>query len=382
MNSITLQQPGRIIFGRQSLQELSSDVLIKASDRILVLAAVPVLESLEKPVAAMKAAGKTVRLLEYGFQGEPTIDLFEALLNVSEIFRPDCVVGIGGGSVLDCAKLLAALSGGTQPIRDIIGIGLLNGRSIGLICIPTTSGTGSDVSPNAILLDEQTASKSGIISPFLVPDACYIDPVLTLTLPPRLTAETGMDALCHCVEAFTNKNAHPMIDVYALKGINLITANLLKACENGMDSEARSALSLGSLYGGLCLGPVNTTAVHALSYGLGGKHHVPHGLANAMLLPEVLWFNLPFIIDKLAQMALVMGLKPGHEAEETAIAGIEAIRELSFRCGIPQHLSDLGITEKDIPELVDIALNVKRLLNNNSREVTREDAMGIFKTLL
>ena len=238
------------------------------------------------------------------------------------------------------------------------------------------------MSPNAILLNEVTSAKCGIISPYLVPDSCYIDPVLTVSLPPHLTAETGMDALSHCIEAYTNKFAHPAVDMYALRGIELIASNLQKAVLNGHDLAARSALSLGSMYGGLCLGPVNTSAVHALSYGLGGKFHVAHGLANAILLPEVLRFNMSASPERHAAIALALGAKPLGTFEETALAGIERLQELSRACGIPQHLSDIGITEAVLPELADIAMKVTRLLNNNPRVVTKEDAINIFKELL
>jgi len=303
-------------------------------------------------------------------------------LNKSDYFHPDCVIGVGGGSVLDCAKLLAALTGSEQQLTEIVGIGLLKSRSIKLICVPTTSGTGSEMSPNAILLNEKTAAKSGIISPYLVPDSCYIDPVLTVSLPARLTAETGMDALSHCIEAYTNKFAHPAVDTYALKGIKLIADNLEKAYNDGTDLEARSALSLGSMYGGLCLGPVNTSAVHALSYGLGGKFHVAHGLANAILLPEVLRFNMPASPERHAAVALALGVAPQETDEATALAGIVRLQEISRACGIPQHLSEIGITEEVLPELADIAMNVTRLLKNNPRVVTREYAIEIFKKLL
>ncbi|MEI8087229.1 MAG: iron-containing alcohol dehydrogenase [Paludibacter sp.] len=382
MNSILLQQPGKIIFGINSLEKLAADSLITSAERILFLVATPLLNTVQPICERISEDGKKVVLIEYNFPGEPTFDQFEQLLNKSDYFKPDCVVGVGGGSVLDCAKLLAALTENTQTLSNIVGIGFLNGRTKKLICVPTTSGTGSEMSPNAILLNEATAAKSGIISPYLVPDACYIDPVLTVSLPSKLTAETGIDALSHCIEAYTNKFAHPAVDTYALKGIELIAANLLKACENGADLDARSALSLGSMYGGLCLGPVNTSAVHALSYGLGGKFHVPHGLANAILLPEVLRFNLSASPHRHAAVALALGIKPQATDEATALAGIEFLQELSKACGIPQRLSDIGITLDILPELADIAMNVTRLLNNNPRIVTRKDAIEIYKKLL
>lgn len=382
MRTIVLQQPGKITFGAGCIKYLPGDVRVVASGRILFLAALPVLKALAEPVKAFRAAGKQVEVLEYSFPGEPTFGIFDGLLEKSEAFRPDCVVGIGGGSVLDCAKLLAALTGNIQKVREVPGINVLKGREISLICLPTTSGTGSEISPNAILLDEVSSEKMGIISPDLVPDACFIDPELTLSLPSKLTAETGMDALCHCIEAYTNKFSHPIVDFYAIKGIELIGANLLQACRDGSDIEARSAMALGSMYGGLCLGPVNTSAVHALSYGLGGKYHIPHGLANAILLPEVMFFNFPATVEKTKQIALALGVEPCESAEETALAGIEEIRTLSAACGIPQYLSDLGIPEDSLEELAGIAMNVKRLLNNNPRNLSFDDAVDIYRILL
>jgi len=167
-----------------------------------------------------------------------------------------------------------------------------------------------------------------------------------------------------------------------LKGIQLIGENLLKAFQDGSNLEAREALSLGSMYGGLCLGPVNTAAVHALSYGLGGKYHISHGLANAILLPDVLLFNLPACVERTADIALALGIPNGPDAESTALAGIQKIRALCIDCGIPQNLSSLGIKSEDLPELAAIAYNVKRLLNNNPREVRMEDALSIFTFLL
>ncbi|MDD4992503.1 MAG: iron-containing alcohol dehydrogenase [Paludibacter sp.] len=382
MNSIILQQPGKIVFGENSLQQVADDTIILTSERILFLVATPLLSAAEAVWEKISEQGKKVVVIEYNFPGEPTFGQFDNLLNKSSYFRPDCVIGIGGGSVLDCAKLLAALTENTQKVEEIVGIGFLNGRSKKLICVPTTSGTGSEMSPNAILLNEATSAKSGIISPFLVPDACYIDPVLTVSLPARLTAETGMDALSHCIEAYTNKFAHPAVDTYALRGIELITANLQKACEDGSNLEARSALSLGSMYGGLCLGPVNTSAVHALSYGLGGKFHIAHGLANAILLPEVLRFNLVADPKRHADVAKALGVTNQGSDEQTALAGIEKLIELSKACKIPQRLTDIGITEEILPELADIAMNVTRLLKNNPRIVTKEDAIEIYKKLL
>ena len=382
MNSIVLQQPGKIVFGENSFQQIVDDNLITSSERILFLVATPLLDSAQFVCERISATGKKVVIIEYNFPGEPTFDQFDMLLNKSEYFNPDIVVGVGGGSVLDCAKLLAAMTRNDEKYTDVVGVDLLKKRMKKLICVSTTSGTGSEVSPIAILLNEETEAKSGIVSPALLADAAYIDPVLTAGLPPKFTAETGMDALCHCIEAYTNKFAHPAVDMYALKGIKLISENLLKAYKNGNDLEARAGLALGSMYGGLCLGPVNTHGVHCLSYGLGGKFHVSHGLANAILLPAVLRFNLSAAPERHAEVALALGVDKQTDATATALAGIELIETLSRNCGIPTSITTLGIMENDLPALADIAMNVTRLLKNNPRELNKQDAIDIYKTLL
>jgi alcohol dehydrogenase class IV len=264
-------------------------------------------------------------------------------------------------------------------VRETFGINQLAGRSTFLACLPTTSGTGSEVSPNAILLDESEQLKKGIVSPHLVPDAAYVDPALTFTVPPHITAATGIDALTHCIEAYANRFAHPIIDLYALEGIRLIAANVVRAVENGSDSDARTALSLGSLFGGLCLGPVNTGAVHALAYPLGGEFHVAHGVSNSVLLPHVLEFNLPAAPQRYADIALALGVEVGATPEETAHRGLDKLRQLSRQSGIPAGLSDLDVPEEAISRMAESAMKVTRLLKNNVRELTTADAEAIYR---
>jgi alcohol dehydrogenase class IV len=380
MRSIQLLQPAKVIIGENVVDQLTEDELILRGSKILFVVAEPLVERIKPISDNLKSESRDIQTIIYNFPGEPTFALFKKLQD-SLIFTPDCVVGIGGGSVLDCAKLLAALADKKQALEDVVGMQLINERATKLICIPTTSGTGSEMSPNAILLNEKTNAKSGIISKYLVPDVSYIDPVLTIKLPPRLTAETGIDALSHCIEAYTNKFAHPAVDMYALEGIRLIAANLVDAVKDGDNLHARTALSLGSMYGGICLGPVNTSAVHALSYGLGGKYHISHGLANAILLAEVLAFNAPASPERHLQVALAMGIKNDGSVEEIIQKGIQKIRDMALACGLPERLSDLGIQKVDIPELADIAMQVTRLLNNNPRVVTKEDAIRIYEKL-
>jgi alcohol dehydrogenase class IV len=245
--------------------------------------------------------------------------------------------------------------------------------------MPTTAGTGSEVSPNAILMDHANHSKSGIISPFLVPDSVYIDPSLTLSLPPSVTACTGIDALTHCIEAYTNRFAHPMIDILAIEGIRLISANLRIAFNHGVDMEARTKVSLGSLYGGMCLGPVNTAAVHALAYPLGSEFMISHGLANALMLPYVMQFNIPANEIRYADIALAMGVARGKSDFDTANRGIAFICRLMSDCNIPSRLSEIGIPPDAIGSLAQSAMLVQRLLKNNPREISLNDAESIYK---
>jgi alcohol dehydrogenase class IV len=194
-----------------------------------------------------------------------------------------------------------------------------------------------------------------------------------------VTAATGVDALVHCIEAYANRFAHPMVDLYALQGVRLIGASLLRAVEKGDDLEARAEMALGSLYGGLCLGPVNTAAVHALAYPLGGEFHVAHGVSNAVLLPAVMAFNLPASPQRYADIALALGVEPGDTPLETAQRGVARIRELYAQCGVPAHLSELGISADSIPRMAEWAMKVTRLLKNNLRELTASDAEEIYR---
>jgi alcohol dehydrogenase class IV len=288
------------------------------------------------------------------------------------------VIGIGGASVLDVAKLVAAQIGNAQSLAEYVGIGLLKDRSTKLICLPATAGTGSEVSPNAILVDDADGQKKGIISPHLVPDVVIVDPLLTISVPPSITAATGIDALTHCLEAYTNKFAHPMIDLYAYEGMKYISSSLVEAVRNGNNEEARTNVALGSMYGGICLGPVNTAAVHALSYPLGSMFHLPHGLSNALLLPYVMEFNLEANPTRYAQVARAIGCNGNGDEIATAKNGVKKIKELIKSCGLPLQLREVKVTKDSIPVMAAAAMKIQRLLKNNPREVKLDDAIKIY----
>jgi alcohol dehydrogenase class IV len=259
-----------------------------------------------------------------------------------------------------------------------VGIGLLKGRKKKLICVPATSGTGSEVSPNAILVDDEN-QKKGIISPFLVPDIVYVDPLLTVSVPPFITAATGLDALTHCLEAYTNKYSQPFIDIYALEGMRLIATYIETAVKNGSNIEAREKVAMGSLLGGFCLGPVNTAGVHALSYPLGSMFHLAHGLSNALLLPYVMEYNIPAAPKKYAEVAVAIGCERRESDKATAFSGVQKIRELIKACGIPATLKEVNVPESAIPQMAVDAMKIQRLLKNNPRKIEEKDAVNIYK---
>ncbi|WP_242673278.1 iron-containing alcohol dehydrogenase [Niastella yeongjuensis] len=369
--------PGKLVFGKNTLEQLPDEVTALSCTRALVITITPLLNQLKGFTSKLEASGVQVQT-NTGIVNEPSFAEVQQLLQEVKGFNPDVVIGIGGGSVLDVAKVIAALLDNEQGLKDIVGIGFLKRRPKKLICIPTTSGTGSEVSPNSILVDETDNQKKGIISPFLVPDIVYVDPLLTMGVPPAITAATGIDALTHCLEAYTNLFAHPFIDVYAYEGMRLIAANIVQAVQNGNDEEARTQVAMGSLLGGFCLGPVNTAGVHALSYPLGSAYHLAHGLSNALLLPYVMEFNYVAAPKRYADVAVALGCEREADDVKTALKGIEKIRSLISACGIPARLRDVGIPKEAIPQMAVDAMKITRLLKNNPRLITEKDAIDIF----
>lgn len=374
---ITLHQPPQITFGA-GCRERCLDFLKNGGRSLLVVTSRSLRPSVAHWIEPLRRAGLCVEIAGE-VPAEPDLACFNRLAAAFGDKTIDTVVGFGGGSVLDLAKLLAALGGSDTPVSAVFGNKLLRGRARRLVCLPTTAGAGSEVSPNAILLDRDEQLKKAVIDPCLVPDACFIDPELTLSLPPALTAATGIDALVHCIEAYANRQAHPMVDLYALEGIRLIAGNLLHAVRNGQDLAARSAVARGALYGGLCLGPVNTAAVHALSYPLGSEFGLGHGISNALLLPHVIRFNLPAAPERYAAVARALGVTDAGDARRTAEAGVDFLETLCVHCGLPAGIGACGVPRSAIPRMAKAAMKVTRLLRNNPRALSEEDAAAIYE---
>jgi alcohol dehydrogenase class IV len=374
---LTLRAPPVIAFGAGCAPRAIAE-LAPGRRRALIITSPSVRPHAERAATPLREAGVPVDTIVVR-TGEPTLASAEALRQQTRSAAPDLVVAIGGGSVLDAAKIAAALHDRDEPLAHFFGSGLVPGRRTALACVPTTAGTGSEVSPNALLLDEAARAKKAIISPALVPDAAIVDPEFALDVPATVTAATGIDALAHCLEAYASLAAHPVVDLYALEGVRLIGANLARAVADGRDIVARSAVALGSLYGGLCLGPVNTNGVHALAYPLGGEFHLPHALSIALLLPHVVAFNCSALPGRHAALARALGAPAsGHDAD-TAARLPDRLRALLAECGIPLGLSRHGIPRDALPRLADAGLQVTRLLKANPRPVSRDDARRIYE---
>ncbi|MBP2297711.1 iron-containing alcohol dehydrogenase [Azospirillum picis] len=366
---IELLRPPRVVFGAGTAAESGRWVRERGFTRILVVA------------DAFNAA----RVDRLGLEGdvtifadikpEPDVPNLEALLAVAERVEPQVVVGFGGGSAMDLAKLAAVLPGSGQTIRDVVGPEKVAGKRAILVQVPTTAGTGSEVGTRALVTDPATMSKLAVQSVHTLADLAVVDPDLTLSVPAPVTAATGVDALAHCVEAYTNRKAHPLIDLYALEGIRLVGRFLPRAIADGGDREARAGLSLASFYGGICLGPVNTAAGHAVAYPLGTRHHIPHGAANALVFPHVLAFNAPAAPAKTAAVLEALGLP----AATDPAAVFEAAYGWCLELGCTMRLSAFGVPEADLPRMAEEAHAIRRLLDNNPRDLSREDILGMYR---
>jgi alcohol dehydrogenase class IV len=307
---------------------------------------------------------------------EPDIPNLERALALAAETRPDLVIGFGGGSAMDIAKLVAVLPGSGQSIREVVGPEKVHGpRRVALVQVPTTAGTGLAAGTRALVTDPATENKLAVQSRHMLADLAVVDPDLTVTVPSAVTAATGVDALAHCVEAFTSRKAHPTIDLYALEGIRLVGHFLERAVRDGSDREARAGLSLASLYGGFCLGPVNTTAGHAVAYPLGTRHHIAHGLACALIFPHTLAFNAPAIPDKTDAVVAALGLAPARD--ESAI--VASVSDWCRALGVEMSLSRLGVPESDFARMADEAHAIRRLLDNNPRDLSRDRILAMYQ---
>lgn len=380
-----LHQAGRVVAGAGCLLQLPELIAQWRPQRLLLVLGRHVTQDpgLLAVREALEAAGTAVVALD-PVPPEPVVADVEAALAAAQSAGPiDLVVGVGGGSAIDVAKALAVLLAHPVAVRALLTGTPVPGRGLPTVMVPTTAGTGAEATPNSIILVPEDALKIGIVSPHLLPDLVLLDPLLTRTLPPMVTAHTGIDALCHAIECYTSKKQNVFSDLYALEAIRLITRSLRRAFADGQDVAARQDMLLGAYYGGVCIATSSTTAVHALAYPLGGRYRVPHGLSNAMLLPTVMAFNRVGSEARFAAMARAMDLPvQGLSDLDAADAFVQALAQLNADLGITTRLRDLGVTEDDLDALVAGAAKVTRLLNNNPRPMGKDDMRALYAAVL
>ena len=335
----------------------------------------------DTPLRSLQAAGIEVHVFADVLADPPEAVILAGVAQ-AQMFHVELVIGLGGGSSLDVAKLIAVLAPGHQELGQLYGIGNVHGQRLPLVQLPTTAGTGSEVTSIAIVTTGAT-TKMGVVAPQLYADLALLDASLTLGLPPAVTAATGIDAMVHAIEAYTSRlQKNPLSDMLATQALSLLSANLVTACRDGQNMAARQAMLLGAMLAGQAFSNAPVAAVHALAYPIGGLFHVPHGLSNALVLPHVLRFNLSHAAPLYAQLAAVLqpGITGSDEARAHAL--IDAMQDIALATGIARTLREAGIAASDLDRLADEAMLQTRLLGNNPRSVTRSDARAIYAAAL
>jgi len=385
MNKTTLfRTTPRIVMGPGALAQLPDEVrLLKARKVLLVTDPGLVEAGVADRVRDLLDAAGIAHAVFSDVEPDPRYEIVLECLDTIRKEESDLVVALGGGSPMDIAKTAAMMARNEGPISQYFGVDLVPNPGLPTLMIPTTAGTGSEVTPIAILSDEDEKLKKGIVSGYLFPHTAILDPELTLGLPPAITAATGMDALIHAIEAFTSVNACAMTDLLAFRAMELLYDNIRTAYANGANLEARSAMMEGSLLAGMAFANAGVTAVHAFAYPIGAEFHIPHGVANTLMLPHVMRFNVLGNVPKFAEIADAFGLVVSDLDElgcaEEAVACIE---RLADDLRVPRRLSDFGVKDEDIERLAQGVMKVTRLLANNPRVIELQDAQEIYRAAL
>lgn len=382
MGSFEFRTPPRIV-AQDGAAERLGEILRGLDVRRVLVVTDPYLASsglVDPALESLRQAGLGLVLFDE-VQADPPEAAVKAAAARARSEGVDAVIGLGGGSALDTAKLAALLAAGEQRLEDLYGLDQASGPRLTLVQVPTTAGTGSEATPISIVT-RPDGRKTGVISDWLYPDLAILDATLTLGLPPRATAMTGVDAMVHAVEAYTSRlKKNPVSDALAVKALTLLAANIRRVVEDGSDLAARRAMLEGSLLAGMAFANAPVAAVHALAYPLGGRFHVPHGLSNALVFARVTDFNLAAAADQYGELAglLPSDLTGGRRDGDGFVQGIDLlVRQMPME----QSLSEVGVTADDLDGLADEAMAITRLLVNNPREVTLPDARRIYASVL
>ncbi|CUX68709.1 MULTISPECIES: iron-containing alcohol dehydrogenase [Agrobacterium] len=381
MSTFTFATVPQIIAGPGCVARIS-ELKTRLGPRVLVVSDDGVIKAgLVQPALACLAEAGAETSIFAGVIADPPESIIHAAVAQAIEFGATGVLGIGGGSSLDVAKLVALLAKSGEALTAIYGVGNVTGQRLPLVLIPTTAGTGSEVTPISIVTTGDN-QKKGVISPVLLPDAALLDANLTIGLPPAVTAATGIDAMVHAIEAFTSASANnnPVSRALAKEALRLLGANIAIAVENGTDLAARQSMLLGAMLAGQAFANSPVAAVHALAYPIGARYHVPHGLSNSLVLPHILRFNATVCGDAYAELApcLFPHLEPADQAGRLS-GFIEGLTMLPLRLNLPVRLRDVGIPKDGLPLLAKDAIEQTRLLVNNPRTLSLSDAASIYE---
>jgi len=374
----------RIVMGVDALASVLDELNRMNARKVMIVTDKGLVQSgvVGKLEAVLEAASISYVVFD-GVEADPNYEIVYEAEKVVKEHDVDVIIGIGGGSSLDIAKVTAISATNDGDITEYFGIDLVKQPGLNTILIPTTAGTGSEVTPIAILSDTREKLKKGVVSAYLLPSVAILDPLLTLSLPPRVTASTGMDALIHAIEAYTSIHATFMTDMLAVKAIELIYNNIRTAYANGMNIVARENMLRGSMLAGIAFANAGVTAVHAFAYPIGAEFHIPHGVANTIMLIPVMKFNFLGNLSKFAALAGIFGENvSGLSKRKAADLAIETLTVLAEDLNVPKNLRKFGVGEKHIPKLAEGAMKVTRLLANNPRILTLEDAKKIYEMAL
>ncbi|MEO9523069.1 iron-containing alcohol dehydrogenase [Marinobacter alexandrii] len=382
MTAFTFNTTKSVICEPGSIKKLGAIVKEQIGNRVLIVTDPGLIQAglLSSATDSLDQAGVQYQVFD-GVVADPPVAVVEAALADARAANIDGVIGFGGGSSMDIAKLIALLIGGGEKLDDIYGVGMAKGQRLPLIQIPTTAGTGSEVTPISIITVGE-AEKKGVVAPQLLPDVALLDAELTLGLPAPVTAATGIDSMVHAIESYTSASANnnPVSRTLAREALRLLGANIETAVKDGRNVQARSNMLLGAMLAGQAFANSPVAAVHALAYPIGGIFHVPHGLSNALVLPHVMRFNASACAEAYATLAPDafpdLASVPESQRVEEFINRLEA---LSADIGLEQTLREVGIGESDLPVMAADAMKQTRLLVNNPREVSEADALAIYQ---
>jgi alcohol dehydrogenase class IV len=393
----TFHTAGQLLFGRNAVRQLGEVAQRLKAERVLVVTDPMLVKAglVDRVRGPMQEKGVHVEIFDGG-EPEPSLKAADACIAAAERCQANAILGLGGGSNMDLAKITAAVRAHKGTPRDYFGDDKIPGPILPLICVPTTAGTGSEVSAAAVLTDTANQMKVGVLSNYLRPAAAVVDPLFTVSCPPKVTADSGIDALTHAVEACTAvdnadfplppgertvyQGRHPLGECLGEKAIALIGIHLRRAVKNGNDLEARDGMALGAMLAGMAFSNIGVALVHAMEYPVGGAVHVSHGCGNGLLLPWVMRFNMPARHESFATIARLLGEDiAGLKPEQAAERAIQAVDTLRADVGIPKRLSEIGVRREQLPALAEKAFGIKRILRVNPRPVTAKEIEGIYE---